>query len=101
MRRIYFAFGALAMLGFVGQAQAAGDAAAGKAKTQVCQGCHGEKFLGDGPIPRLAGQTEPYVVEQLNAFKSGSRDNPMMSPNAANLSDQDIADIAAYLSSLK
>lgn len=78
-------------------AGAAGDAAAGKAKAAACASCHGADGNSANPEwPKLAGQHDKYLAKQLANFKAGERSNPMMSPMAAPLSDQDIADIAAY-----
>lgn len=79
----------------------AGDAAAGKAKSATCSACHGANGISTNDIwPNLAGQKEAYLVAQITAFRGGERKNPMMSPMAAALSDADIADLAAYYSSL-
>ncbi len=76
----------------------AGDAAAGKAKSAACGGCHG--FDGNSPIatfPKLAGQNEAYIVKQMKDFKANStRQNAIMMGMAAPLSDADAADIGAY-----
>ena len=81
---------------------AGGNAAAGKAKSVTCQGCHGPKGISTSPIwPNLAGQKEAYLAKQLHAFKSGARKDPTMSAMAKPLSDADIANLAAYYSSLK
>jgi cytochrome c553 len=91
---------ALAVL-FSSQIQA-GDAAKGQEKSAVCAACHGTD--GNSPLgmnPKLAGQAEKYLVKQLQDFKSKARDNAVMYPMASNLSDQDMADIAAYYSSQK
>jgi len=77
----------------------AGDAAAGKAKSVVCAACHGADGHSINPLwPNLAGQKEQYIVKQLKAFRDGSRKDPTMSPMAAALSDDDIANLAAYFS---
>lgn len=79
----------------------AGDAAAGKAKAMPCFACHGENGVSLLPnYPNLAGQKEAYIVKQLSDFKSGARANPIMAGMAAPLSDADMADLAAYFSSL-
>jgi cytochrome c553 len=93
---------ALATLGLsFSPAQAAGDAAAGKARAAACAACHGANGISANDMwPNLAGQKEAYLVAQITAFRDGSRKNPMMSPMAAGLSDQDIANLAAYYSSL-
>jgi cytochrome c553 len=80
---------------------AAGDAAAGKAKTALCSACHGEDGISIADIwPNLAGQKPGYLVAQLKAFRDGGRSNPIMSALAAPLTDADIEDLAAYYSSL-
>ena len=74
-----------------------GKAADGATKTAVCSSCHGPNGNSVNPDwPRLAGQSAVYIAEQLRLFRAGVRPNPMMMPLAANLSDQDIADIAVY-----
>ena len=79
----------------------AGDAAAGKIKSATCSACHGQNGISTNDIwPNLAGQKEGYLVAQLKAFRSGQRVNPMMAPMAAALSDADVANLAAYYSSL-
>lgn len=83
-----------------GVVQAAGDAAAGEAKSVTCLACHGPGGNSLVPIwPKLAGQHQSYILKQLNAFKSGERKNDLMTPMAAPLSEQDMADLAAYFSS--
>jgi cytochrome c553 len=80
----------------------AADAAAGKAKAATCAGCHGAAGVSAVPIyPNLAGQKEAYLVTQLKAFRDGSRVNPIMNPMAKPLTDDDIANLATYFSSLK
>jgi cytochrome c553 len=82
-------------------AQAAGNAEQGKSKSAVCAGCHGAD--GNSPInpvwPKIAGQHPQFIEKQIKDFKSGARKDPMMSPMAMPLSDQDVADLAAYFSS--
>jgi cytochrome c553 len=80
----------------------AGDAAAGKAKAAACGGCHGAQGVSAVPTyPNLAGQKEAYLIKQMKAFKDGTRTDPTMNAMAKPLSDEDIANIAAYYSSLK
>lgn len=78
-------------------------AAPGAIKTlsAKCAGCHGVDGLGTGNAPALAGQDAEYLVKQLYDYKSGARQNVMMNTIAKSLSDQDIADVAAYYASLK
>ncbi len=82
-------------------AAVAGDAAAGKAKSAACGGCHG--FDGNSPVatyPKLAGQNEAYITKQVKDFKANSdRQNPIMFGMVAALSDADAADIGAYFQS--
>lgn len=81
-----------------------GNAAAGKAKAQqVCSACHGadgNKTL-DNTYPKLAGQYPDYLSKALHDYKSGMRKNPIMGGQAQGLSEQEIADVAAYFGSLQ
>ena len=84
------------------QVSAAGDPSAGKDKSQVCAACHAADGNSVNPDwPKLAGQHEDYLIKQLMDFRSGNRENVQMSPMAANLSDEDIHDLAAYCASQK
>ena len=81
-------------------AQAAGDAEAGKTKSATCMACHGADGNSANPIwPKLAGQHPSYIKKQLTDFKGGARKNDLMSPMAMPLSEQDVDDLAAYFSS--
>ncbi|GAA0794786.1 c-type cytochrome [Marinobacterium sediminicola] len=92
----------LVSIGLTGVAHAAGDAAAGQAKTAVCAACHGADGNSVvGNFPKLAGQGEKYLLKQLNDIKGGARMVPEMTGLLNNLSDQDLADIAAYYASKK
>jgi cytochrome c553 len=76
---------------------AKGDPAAGKEKAQVCAACHGQDGHSIDPTyPNLAGQHESYLVKALADYRAQRRVNPIMAPMAANLSDQDIEDLAAW-----
>lgn len=78
---------------------AEGSAEAGQAKAATCVACHGVDGNSVNPEwPSIAGQHKSYIVKQLKAFKSGARQNPLMSPMATPLSDADIEDLAAYYS---
>jgi cytochrome c553 len=78
---------------------AEGSAEAGQAKSATCVACHGVDGNSVNPEwPSIAGQHSQYIVKQLKAFKSGARQNPLMSPMAAGLSDADMDDLAAYFS---
>ncbi len=83
-----------------GLAQAA-NIEAGKAKSAVCAACHGGTGISPTPIwPNLAGQKEQYLLAQLKAFKDGARENLQMSPMVVNLSEEDMANLAAYYASI-
>ncbi len=93
-------FTACVLLLCIGSAHA-GDAAAGKEKAVVCQACHGADGKSLLPeYPNLAGQGEAYLVKQLQDYKSGARENSLMYPLASALSDEDMADIAAFYGQL-
>jgi len=95
---------AAAALFTVGSAHAEGDKAAGRKLVYTCNGCHGvEGYTNAYPdysVPRIAGQNEQYIINALHGYKSGDRTHPTMMAQAQSLSDKDIQDIAAYLSSL-
>ncbi|MDO9046598.1 MAG: cytochrome c [Methylobacter sp.] len=83
--------------------KAGGDPAlakTGEAKAAMCLGCHGAKAEGNGQFPRLAGQHPDYIVQQLKAFKEGSRKSGPMQAITANLSEADFKALAAYFGSL-
>jgi len=93
----------MAMLAFAGTTYAAGNAEAGKTKSAVCAACHGaDGNSGANPVwPKLAGQHPNYIIQQLNDFKAEKRTEAMMAPMVAPLSEEDMADLAAYFSSQK
>ena len=75
----------------------AGDVAAGKAKSAICSSCHGPTGISSNPVwPNLAGQKEAYLAKQIKAFRDGVRKDLMMAPMVAALSDEDIANLAAF-----
>ena len=77
----------------------AGNPDAGKEKARPCAACHGaDGNSASGDFPRLAGQHADYLVKTLKDYKSGARKNPVMQPQAANLSLRDMEDLAAYFS---
>ena len=99
MKKIAIALSLLASL--VGTVNAAGNVEAGKEKAAMCSACHGADGNSlVGSFPKLAGQHADYLVKQLNDFKSGARLDPIMQGMAAALTDQDIANIAAYYQSM-
>ena len=78
------------------------DAAAGKTKAAACAMCHGPQGIAVAPdTPNLAGQPASYIVEQLTAYRDGSRKHEIMSLMAKPLTDADIANLAAWFSSIK
>jgi cytochrome c553 len=80
----------------------AGDVAAGKAKSATCAACHGPDGKSANPMwPHLAGQQELYLAKQMKDFREGNRKDPVMGPMAAGLSDDDIANLAAFYASLE
>lgn len=95
---------ALIALGAAGAAMAQepkGDAQAAKKKIAVCEGCHGipgyrTAYPTVYHVPLLGGQQAGYLFKALQAYRSGERNHPSMRGIAASLSDQDMADLAAY-----
>lgn len=78
-----------------------GDPEAAKDKLSMCQGCHGIQgyrtaFPEVYPVPKLGGQHAQYIVTALRAYRDGTRAHPTMQAIARGLSDQDMADLAAY-----
>ena len=79
---------------------AAGDAEAGRKKSVPCQACHGANGVSVSPeFPNLAGQHPDYIAAVLRHYKNGKRKNPIMTGQVANLTERDIADLAAWFSS--
>ena len=96
------AVGALAMLAGTAQAQ---DAVAGSKKVAMCMGCHNipgyqASFPEIYKVPKLAGQNAKYIVAALGEYKKGGRRHPSMRSIATTLSDQDMADVAAWYEQL-
>ena len=90
----------LLLLALIAGPALAGDATAGAQKAAICGACHGATGSSINPEwPNLAGQHESYIVAQLQSFKQATRDNPLMMPNAALLSDQDMQDLGAHFAS--
>ncbi|MBU2710818.1 c-type cytochrome [Zooshikella harenae] len=102
MKRVLF-FSCILMMGVTGLVHATeGDVTAGKAKSAVCSACHGATGISAAPtFPHLAGQGQRYLLKQLVDVKSGARDIPEMTGFVASLSEQDMADIAAFYASQK
>lgn len=87
-----------------GSVHAEGDKAAGRTLIYTCAGCHGvpgyENAYPAYHVPHIAGQNEQYIINALHAYKSGERKHPTMGAQAQSMSDKEIEDIAAYLSSI-
>ena len=104
MRHIAFIFlGFVALIG-TNSVVAAGDPAAGARKAASCAACHGADGYAAVPVyPSLAGQNEGYLVSSLQSYKNKRRNgglSAIMEMQAANLSEQDIEDLAAYYSAM-
>jgi cytochrome c553 len=93
--------GALPLATFAQQPAPAGDADNGQKLAYTCQGCHAipnyKNVYPTYSVPKLHGQRPQYLVAALKAYKSGERSHGTMHAQASSLSDQDIADVAAYL----
>ncbi len=93
--------GGLAALSMAAVAE--GDATAGRKTAETCLGCHAvDGYFNVYPtyqVPKVGGQSAAYIESALKAYRDGSRKHDTMNANAANLSDQDIANIAAYFAS--
>lgn len=94
---------ALASLGT--SASAKGDPAKGKLLAYTCTGCHGiadyKNAYPSYRVPKIGGQNEQYIIAALTEYRKGERNHATMKAQARSFSDQDIANIAAYLASLK
>lgn len=100
MKKVLMVLAMLAL--FISVDSMAADAAAGKAKAAQCAACHGANGISPmGLYPNLAGQKEQYTVKQINDFRSGARKDPTMQAMVAALTDDDIANLAAYYASIK
>ena len=100
MQRLFLT--AVLTIGLIGSVQAAGDATAGQAKAAACAACHGADGNSAAPnFPNLAGQGERYLLKQMHEIKSGARAAPLMAGQLDNLSEQEMADIAAYFAAQK
>jgi len=89
----------LSLASWGANAQVTGDAGAGATKAATCTACHGlNGNIANPEWPVLAGQNAVYLSEQIKRFRDGHRLNVLMQPMVANLTDQDVADLAAYFS---
>jgi len=96
-----YVFGVLLAAGLSGGALAQGSAAAGEGKVAVCVACHGQTGNDSllPAVPKLGGQGEKYLLKQLQEIKSGVRQVPLMNGILDNLSERDLADVAAFYAS--
>ncbi|MFT5134036.1 MAG: cytochrome c553 [Gammaproteobacteria bacterium] len=104
MLKIFLLLMSSILLSFGTYVTAAGDAAAGKAKTVVCAACHGQDGNGVEALPmqpRLAGQHAEYTEKQIRDFQLKERENAIMAPMVAGLSEEDVLNVSAYYASLK
>ena len=97
----FLALGAAIAVLLSGSAWADGDPARGKARAQMCEGCHGivdyrTAYPQVYPVPKIGGQQQAYIVKSLQDYKTGVRKHPTMRGIAATLSDQEMNDLAAY-----
>ena len=99
MKKVIYLASLVAVLG-AAPVFAGGDPQAGKEKSAVCAGCHGVDGNSTvGANPRLAGQYESYLLQALKGYKSGQRKDLLMGNMVAELSLQDMKDLAAWFSS--
>ncbi|MFT3758684.1 c-type cytochrome [Thauera sp.] len=101
MQRRYLVCGLALALGILPAGAVEGDAEAARSKNSMCIGCHGIEgyrtaFPTVYPVPRLGGQHPEYIMAALQVYKSGDRSHPTMQSIAGGLSEQDMADLAAY-----
>lgn len=101
VRNTVFAFiGAIMLMGVTAPATADGDPGDGREKAKTCEACHGLDGKSVEPAyPNLAGQYESYLIKALSDYRSGARSDAIMQSFAANLSNQDIEDLAAWYAS--
>lgn len=99
MGLVIFSGAALALVS--GSACASGNIAKGKSKSTTCSACHGKDGNSIDPqYPRLAGQYQAYLLQAMREYRSGDRNNAVMKGFVANLSEQDLEDLASYYASL-
>jgi cytochrome c553 len=105
MKRYLLIASCLALASISSGAFAKGDPAKGKTLAYTCTGCHGiAEYKNAYPsyrVPKIGGQNEQYIIAALTAYRKHERNHPTMQAQAQSFSDEDIANIAAYLSGLK
>ncbi|MBK3661722.1 cytochrome c4 [Bradyrhizobium diazoefficiens] len=103
MRRHFIShtMGAVALLTLGSLPASAADVAAGKAKAEICAGCHGDNGISQTDnIPSIAGQPDQFIQWQLVFFRAGSRKNEQMQPIVEEINNEDIRNLGAYFASL-
>ncbi len=102
--RIIIAASLLLFAGTSFAQQSEGDPQTGKVRAYTCAGCHGipdyNNVYPTYRVPKVAGQNYLYLVNALNAYKDGTRKHPTMQVQAASMTEEDIANVAAYFSTL-
>jgi cytochrome c553 len=105
MKQAFLFAACLAVSGLATPVLAKGDIAKGKTLAYTCTGCHGiVEYKNAYPsyrVPKIGGQNEQYLIAALTGYKKRERNHPTMQAQAQSFSDEDIANIAAYLASLK
>lgn len=106
MKKIFALLALAGVANLSAAAEVVGDAKAARAKVEMCIGCHGipgykASFPELYQVPMLGGQSAKYIEVALKAYKKGERKHPTMQGIAASLSEQDIADVAAYYAQQK
>lgn len=106
MKKIFALLALAGVANISAAAEVVGDAKAARAKVEMCIGCHGipgykASFPELYQVPMLGGQSAKYIESALKAYKKGERKHPTMQGIAASLSEQDIADVAAYYAQQK
>lgn len=105
MRSVFAPLLALALTVSAFNANAAGNVEDGKKKFYSCTGCHGiagyKNAYPNYSVPKVGGQNEGYLIAAITAYKTGDRKHPTMRAQAQSLTDQDIADISAFLAAAK
>ena len=100
MNRIFTTCAAIVLVCASPLAEAGGDSKNGQTKAEVCAACHGADGNSTSPeFPKLAGQHADYIVRALTDYQTGKRANAIMQGFVANLSPQDMRDLAAYFTS--
>ncbi len=106
MKKIFALLALAGVANLSAAAEVVGNAAAARVKVEMCIGCHGipgykATFPEVYQVPKLGGQSAKYIESALKAYQKGERKNPTMQGIAASLSEQDIADVAAYYAQQK